>query len=107
MVNDVLLNDRRQQTSSVKTDLEVSVPRRPRQALVERAHRDFVASSTPRAVATVVAELEKEEGDSTETPPPPAYEVFVESLSEDLPPLAMGILEACEGNILSVLFLEL
>lgn len=65
---------------------------------MERAHGEFLAASTPPPVAAAVAELEKQgrEG-STDPPRPPAYEAFLEGLSEDFPPLSKGVLEAFEG----------
>lgn len=67
------------------------------QALVERAHREFLAASTPPPIAAAVAELEKQGREGSTEPPPPAYEAFLEGLSEDFPPLSKGVLEALEG----------
>ncbi|CAB1108714.1 unnamed protein product [Ectocarpus sp. CCAP 1310/34] len=71
------------------------------QALVERAHREYVAASVPPAVAAAVAELEKQRREGSTEPPPPAYEAFLEGLSEDYPPLSKSILEAFEASRLS------
>lgn len=65
---------------------------------MERAHREFLAASTPPPVAAAFAELEKQGREGSTEPPPPAYEAFLEGLSEDFPPLSKGVLEACEGT---------
>eukprot|EP00752_Nemacystus_decipiens_P018211 g16340.t1 len=72
------------------------------QALVERAHREFLAASTPPPVAAAVAELEKQGREGSTEPPPPAYEAFLEGLSEDFPPLSKGVLEAFEGELMRI-----
>ncbi|CAN0375082.1 unnamed protein product, partial [Ectocarpus sp. 8 AP-2014] len=72
------------------------------QALVERAHREYMAASVPPAVAAAVAELEKQRREGSTEPPPPAYEAFLEGLSEDYPPLSRSILEAFEAELLRI-----
>lgn len=59
---------------------------------MERAHKELVAA------AKSLGALEAEAPESLHQTESPAYEAFVEGLSEDFPPLSRGVLEAYEGQ---------